>query len=62
MYCSNELKFIESFDLTSKCDREGRTSDFDCDPKVGCIDEHNLYVELTDAMFPILGNTEQVKI
>ncbi len=60
LYCSNELKFIESFDLTSKCDREGRTSDFDCDPGFN-VDEHNLYVELTDAMFPILGNTEQVK-
>lgn len=59
LYCSNELKFIESFDLTSKCDRKGRTSDFDCDPGFN-VDEHNLYVELTDAMFPIVGNTEEV--
>lgn len=60
LYCSNELKFIESFDLTSKCDLDGHTSDFDCDPNFN-VDEHNLYVELTDSMFPIMGNTEQVK-
>ncbi|MEK7472475.1 MAG: hypothetical protein AAB625_00370 [Patescibacteria group bacterium] len=61
LFCSNELKFIESFDLTSQCDLGKNTSDFWCKPKDGYIDPHNLYVELTDSMFPILGNTEQVK-
>lgn len=61
LYCSNELKFIESFDLTNQCDLGGNTSDFWCKPKNGHINPHNLYVELTDSMFPIMGNTEQVK-
>lgn len=61
LFCSNDLKFIESFDLTNQCDLGGNTSDFWCKPKNGHINPHNLYVELTDSMFPIMGNTEQVK-
>jgi len=57
LYCSNELKFIESFDLTSKCPIGDNTSDFDCNPNFN-VDKHNLYIELKDSMFPIMGNTE----
>jgi hypothetical protein len=57
LYCSNELKFIESFDLTDKCPIGGHTSDYDCNLNFN-VDEHDLLVELTDSMFPIMGNTE----
>lgn len=60
-FCSNELKFIESFDVVGmgNCKKQGKAGTFDCDPDFK-VDSHNLYVELTDSMFPILGNTEQV--
>ncbi len=60
-FCSNELKFIESFDMEGKgdCKKRGFEGTFDCNPNFK-VKEHNLYVELTDSMFPILGNTEQV--
>lgn len=63
LFCSNELRFIESFDVAEKpgtdCVKERRTRDFTCHPKLK-VEPHDLYVELTNSMFPILGNTEQV--
>lgn len=60
-FCSNELKFIESFDLANRCRqyRKNVEGQFDC-PVSFPVNPHNLYVELTNSMFPILGNTEQV--
>lgn len=59
-FCSNELKFVESFDLTDRCPANGRTGDYWC-PVNYTVPEHDLYIELTDAMFPIMGNTEEVR-
>ncbi len=60
-FCSNELKFIESFDVVGMgdCNKKGINRIFDCNPEFE-VKSHDLYVELTDSMFPILGNTEQV--
>lgn len=58
-YCSNELKFIESFDLTSYCTPQYQTGDFTCYPKFK-VAEHDLYVSLDQSELPILGNTEDV--
>jgi hypothetical protein len=64
-FCSNELKFIESFNVvgmgqgSTACKARGEDGTFDCNPNF-TVDPHDLYVELTDSMFPILGNTEQV--
>ncbi len=64
LFCSNELNFIEDFDVVGRKDckiKPGQgTIDFTCSPDL-LVREHNLYVELTDSMFPILGNTEQVR-
>lgn len=58
-YCSNELKFIESFDLTSYCTPQYQTGDFTCYPNFK-VDPHDLYVSLDQSELPILGNTEDV--
>lgn len=61
LFCSNDLKFIESFDVVGKkdCKARGYAGTFTCHPDFP-VKAHNLYVELTDSMFPIMGNTEQV--
>lgn len=57
-YCSNTLKFVESFNLSHLCPR-GMTEDFNCEVDFD-VPEHDLYVELDNSMFPIMGNTEEV--
>lgn len=57
-YCSNTLKFVESFNLSHLCPR-GATEDFTCDVDFD-VPEHDLFVELDNSMFPIMGNTEEV--
>lgn len=61
LYCSNELNFIESFNVEGKGDCKPRHTegDFFCNPQMS-VPEHDLYVELKESMFPIMGNTEQV--
>ncbi|WKZ25366.1 MAG: hypothetical protein QY322_03160 [bacterium] len=59
LFCSNEIQFIETFDLSSQCPRNGRTGDYTCDVNYP-VGPHNLYIELSESEFAILGNTEQV--
>lgn len=60
-FCSNELVFIETFDLAGEgdCQKRGKTGKFPCNPNFH-VQKHNLYVELSGSELPILGNTEQV--
>ena len=60
-FCSNELVFIEEFDLAreGECQPRGETGNFTCDPGFH-VGEHDLYIELSGSELPILGNTEQV--
>lgn len=71
LYCSNDLIFIESFDMKGTSDDcspqnqggEGTwvfpcTPDGDDFPQGGQIPPHDLLIELDDSMFPIMGNTE----
>jgi hypothetical protein len=65
LFCSNELKFIESFEMAYEGDCDEQLSSpgdriFTCNPHYPVL-AHDLYVELTESMFPIMGNTEQVK-
>lgn len=61
-YCSNRLVFFESFDVAGKgdCDERGYEGSFTCDPDFQ-VEPHDLFVELDDSQFPIMGNTEDVK-
>ncbi len=62
-YCSNDLVFIETFDVTGKgkdCKKRGIDRIFTCHPDFQ-VPSHDLVVDLDDSMFPIMGNTEQVK-
>lgn len=56
IYCSNEIQFIETFDLTSLC---GGYTDGWC-PVGVTVTKHDVIVELSGSQIPILGNTEQV--
>lgn len=60
-FCSNELVFIETFDLAGEgdCQKEGYTHSFTCNPSFH-VGKHDLYIELSGSELPILGNTEQV--
>lgn len=69
VYCSNELKFVEAFSNFPECidqapDSEGN---FDCSTDPGNpssdahVEPHILTVTLDESMFPIMGNTEEVK-
>lgn len=61
-FCSNELIFIEEFDLANKpCEPKKQlgTHTFPCNPDAQ-VEEHDLYIELSGSELPILGNTEQV--
>ncbi|EKE06407.1 MAG: hypothetical protein ACD_19C00014G0021 [uncultured bacterium] len=64
LYCSNDLKFLETFDVTGKGDcvarHEEGTHNFLCNPDF-TVKPHTLIVTLDDSMFPIMGNTEEVK-
>ncbi len=60
LYCSNSFKFVESFNLNEYCPRNGETSDYICNPNFPVAD-HDLIISLDDSMFPIMGNTEEVK-
>lgn len=62
LFCSNDLNFIEDFQEAGKgdCQKRHQEGEFDCNPNDN-IPPHNLYVDLSDAMFPIMGNTELVK-
>jgi hypothetical protein len=65
LYCSNDLIFIEEFDMAyekgcqEQLESPGETT-FTCDPDY-YVKPHNLYVTLDDSELPILGNTEEVK-
>jgi hypothetical protein len=66
LYCSNDLIFVESFDMafkSSSCQfglpSPGERT-FTCNPDYK-VYPHNLYVSLDNSNFPIMGNTEQVK-
>lgn len=61
-YCSNDLIFIESFDVAGRndCVARGYDGTFTCHPDLN-VPPHDLFVELDESMFPIMGNTEQVK-
>lgn len=61
-FCSNMLVFQETFDFagTNDCQEHGESGDFTCHPDFQ-VEPHNLNVELTGSMFPIMGNTELVK-
>lgn len=60
-FCSNELVFIETFDLARKgdCRPKRKTGSFTCNPQFH-VEPHDLYIELSGSELPILGNTEQV--
>lgn len=60
-FCSNELVFIETFDLANEgdCQPKRKTGSFTCNPAFH-VDKHDLYIELSGSELPILGNTEQV--
>jgi hypothetical protein len=60
--CSNDLIFTEGFELKEKgdCKKNGTTRTFWCNPNFS-VGKHNLFVDLSNTMLPILGNTEQVK-
>lgn len=63
LYCSNDLKFVETFDNFPECENQAPDvdgEDFICDVNRP-IGPHTLIVELDDSMFPIMGNTEEVK-
>lgn len=60
LYCSNEIQFIETFDLTHKCPNPGSAGESWCDIDDLRVEPHDIYIELSDSEFPILGNTEQV--
>lgn len=65
LYCSNDLIFIESFEMRDKKDcTMGLTGPgertFTCHPDHH-VYPHTLYVKLDDSDFPIMGNTEDVK-
>lgn len=62
LYCSNDLKFLETFDVTNKgdCTPRHESGTFLCNPDF-VVDTHTLIVDLDDSMFPIMGNTEDVK-
>jgi hypothetical protein len=61
-YCSNRLVFFESFDVAGKgdCKPTGTPGSFTCNPDFQ-VEPHDLFVELDDSQFPIMGNTEDVK-
>ncbi len=63
-YCSNDLIFTESFDVTNRpgtdCKARGYEGTFTCHPNLPVL-PHDLYIELDNSQFPIMGNTEQVK-
>lgn len=64
-YCSNDLIFMESFDMAGKSDCGYRLSSpgeitFTCNPNYQ-VWPHDLYVSLDNSNLPILGNTEDVK-
>ncbi len=60
-FCSNDLIFIETFDVLgmNDCRASGRNGRFTCHPDAQ-VDPHTLYIQLDNSMLPILGNTEQV--
>lgn len=60
-FCSNELVFVETFDLAGEgeCQRQFKTGSFLCNPQFH-VEPHDLYIELSGSELPILGNTEQV--
>lgn len=62
LYCSNDLDFIEDFQVRGEggCQKRGVSGTFTCDPNHH-VAPHNLFVDLADSMFPIMGNTEQVQ-
>ncbi len=60
LYCSNSFKFVESFNLTDECPYDGQTSNYLCYPNYS-VGDHDLVISLDDSMFPIMGNTEEVK-
>jgi hypothetical protein len=62
LYCSNDLIFVEEFEMAGKgdCTPRYQTGDFTCNPDYK-VYPHNLYVQLDDSNLPILGNTEKVK-
>lgn len=61
LYCSNDLIFTESFEFAHwLCQPKGVTGTWTCNTNWH-VDPHDLFVDLADSMFPILGNTEQVK-
>ncbi len=62
LYCSNDLIFIETFNVKGKgdCTQRGYADTFICHPDYD-VQPHTLYVELSESMFPIMGNTEKVK-
>src|SRR3989344_4959642 len=55
-YCSNDLEFIESFDVTGRtgggvdCTAQGREGTFTCNPNL-TVKEHDLTVDLDNSMF-----------
>lgn len=62
LFCSNDLIFIEGFNVAYEggCQPRGRPGDFTCNPDHN-VPSHDLKVQLDDSELPILGNTELVK-
>jgi len=62
LFCSNNLIFIEGFDMAGKgdCKERGYEGEFLCSPDYD-VPSHDLTVELDDSDLPILGNTENVQ-
>lgn len=65
LYCSNDLIFLESFEMQGKGDCHNRLTGpgektFTCNPDYK-VQPHDLYVSLDNSNFPIMGNTEKVK-